>query len=63
MAQPGLPEDFKTAAQLRLYKALLCEEVLSKVQVAAANACKDLEIDGDQADLTLKDILDATIPE
>lgn len=54
MSRPGLPADFKTAAQLRLYKALLCEEVLLKVQTAATDACND--IDGDDS-LTLKDLL------
>lgn len=63
MAQPGLPADLKTAAQLRLYKALLCEEVLSKLQLAAAEACSELGINGDQADLTLKDLLNAAVPE
>lgn len=60
MAQPGLPADLKTAAQLRLYKALLCEEVLSKIQLAAADACREC---GDhQNDLTLKDLFNAAVP-
>eukprot|EP00892_Ulva_mutabilis_P009932 jgi/Ulvmu1/7310/UM035_0099.1 len=56
--QSGLPADLKTAAQLRLYKALMCEEVLSKVQISATDACKDMGVGGDIANLTLKDLLD-----
>lgn len=63
MAQLGLPADIKAAARLRLYKSLLCQEVLSKIQAAAMEACNSLGIGNDQAELTLKELFDATVRE
>jgi hypothetical protein len=59
LIQPGVRFDLKLAAQLRLYKALLCEDVLSKVQSAAVEACKAVG-EGGSHDLTLKELLGDT---